>query len=89
MNPCNFPEANSVFHAPEDFEVEQVASIPAYQHEVQGGTCDGVQQVVVAWMPTPAEIAVILAGNPIYVSMLGGLSAHMVTTDFYAATHPA
>ena len=32
---------------------------------------DGVPQMVSSWQPTPAEVAAIVAGAPIYLTVLG------------------
>lgn len=87
MNPLiNFPQANKIFKAPGDLDESQVFSIKAYVGIVQGGNLDGCNFVVVAWLPAPEELIQLRQGKPIYISMLGGLSPHFVTTDFdYAA----
>jgi hypothetical protein len=89
MNPVNFPEANSLFGAPAGLDEKQVATIRAFQHEIVGGSCDGLKQVVVAWKPTETELARIAAGEPIFISMIGCLVPHYLSTSFHEATHPA
>lgn len=89
MTPVDFREHNTRFGPPEGLEESQCQSIPAYVHTVQGGSCDGVQQVVVAWRPTPEELVVLEQGGPIYVAVLGGLPPHYLCVDFHEATHPA
>lgn len=87
MNPANFPEANCQFKAPSDLDESQVFTIPAYKGTAHGGNLDGSNFVGVAWLPTPEEIEQLRNGQPIYLSMLGGLAPHFVTTDFKQATH--
>jgi hypothetical protein len=89
MSPTTFPEANCCYGAPEGMAESQVMTIPAFTHQVQGGSCDGSLQVVVAWQPSPEELTVLNAGGPLYISMLGGLAPHYPSVDFHAATHPA
>lgn len=89
MNPCHFPQANIKYGPPPDLEESQCAAIPAFVHEVRGGSCDGVPQVVVCWKPTDEEIEAIKNGAPIYLSVLGNLPPHYLSVDFEQATHPA
>lgn len=89
MTPTNFPQANKVFKAPPDLEESQCMPLPAYVGIVRGGSLDGALQVVVAWMPTAEEIEALRRGEPIFLSMMGGLAPHYLTTNFHAATHPA
>ena len=67
---------------------QQAATISAYVGEIKGGTCDGASIVVVAWMPTMDELSEIIQGNPIYLSGIGGLPPHFLTTDFQQAIRP-
>jgi len=87
MIPTDFPESNCVFSAPHDMDESQVVSIPACTGKVNGGNLDGAQFVVVAWKPTPEEIEQIKSGAPIFLSMLGGLAPHFITTDIRQATY--
>ena len=89
MTPTNFPQMTTRFGKPEDWHDEQCKPIGAFVGEIQGGTLDGLQQVVVAWQPSPDEIAEILGGKPVFLTMVGGLAPHFLTTNFEAATHPA
>lgn len=89
MNPINFKEANIPFCAPKDLAESQCATIKGFCGVVQGGSCDGVTIAVVAYRPTPEELDAINNGAPIYLSCLGGLPPHFLTTDFHTATHPA
>ena len=88
MNPVKFPEANKCFTAPPGYEESQVMTIDAYVGKAEGGSCDGALVVVVAWQPSPEEIQAMQNGAPIFLSCIGGLPAHFLTTSFHAATHP-
>lgn len=89
MNPIHFPEANRQFNPPPDLDESQCMAVPAYVGEVKQGSVDGVTIVVVAWQPNAQDIKRIIEGNPIYLSCVGGLPPHFLTTDFHSATHPA
>lgn len=89
MTAEHFPEANARFTAPSDLAESQCLTIPAYQGIVTGGSVDGSPIVVVAWKPSPQELADLVAGKPIFLSCIGGLPPHFLSTDFHSATHPA
>lgn len=90
MIAVDFPESNVPFGPPPGLEESQCRSIRAYTGQIQGGGCDGLPCIVVAWQPGEAEIAAILAGAPIFLSMIAtGLAPHFLSTSFEAATHPA
>jgi hypothetical protein len=89
MNPIDFPETNTTFGPPAGMTESQVQPVPAYCGQVRGGSCDGVEAVVVAWRPTREEIEQIAAGSPIYLTMIGGLPPHFLTTSFEEATKVA
>lgn len=89
MKPIYFPESNCEFGPPADMDESQVMKIFAYRGDVQGGSVDGSQQVIVAWMPNSLEKAAIFQGAPIYISMMGGLAPHFLTTTFKEALSPA
>ena len=89
MNPTNFKESNCRFGPPPDLAESQCMTIPAYKGKVARGSLDGSDIVIVAWKPSPEELAQLAAGQPIFLSMLGGLAPHFLTTDFNAANNPA
>ena len=60
----------------------QVRSVPAYCASIKGGSLDGSNIVVVAWQPDADDIARIVAGEPIFLSMIGSLAPHFLTTKF-------
>jgi hypothetical protein len=89
MIPVRFPECNTNFRHPDNLEESQCATIPAHIGEIQGGSCDGLKQVVVAYQLTKEEINVLANGGLLYFSMIGGLAPHYPSLSFHAATHPA
>ena len=89
MTPIKFKEANTRFGPPADLAESQCMTIPAFVGKVHGGSVDGSSIVVVAWQPTAEELGQLAAGKPIYISMIGGLAPHFLTTDFEQAIKPA
>lgn len=90
MSPVKFPEANAQFGPPPDLDESQCRTIPAYLGKIEGGSCDGLKQVVVAYYLAPYEIeAIANNGGILYLSMVGGLAPHYLSLDFHSATHPA
>lgn len=88
MTPIQFPEANATFAPPPDLDESQCMTIHAYVGETQGGTVDGANMVVTAWKPSEHELEMLNAGAPVYLTVLGGLPPHMITTSFAQATNP-
>ncbi len=89
MTPTTFPEANATFRPPTDLEESQCRTIHAWQGTIERGSCEGVPLTVTAWKPSETELAELNAGKPIFLSCLGGLPPHFLTTDFVSATNPA
>lgn len=89
MTPIDFPGTNCTYGPPADMAEEQVRSIRARVADIRGGSCDGLKMVIVAHMPTPEELEQIKAGNPIFITMVGGLSPHFLTTNLSDASNPA
>lgn len=90
MTPTNFPESNARYGPPADLEENQCHTFYAWHGVVgSGSSCEGAKLVVTAWQPSPEELAEINAGKPIFLSCLGGLPPHFLTTDFKTATEPA
>lgn len=89
MTPYGFPEMNTRFGPPEDMSEHQVRSIPAYVSETSVGSCDGSKLVIVAHMPDERERTAIAMGAPIFITMMGGLAPHFLTTNFAEANNPA
>ena len=71
MSPTAFPECNVRYGPPEDMAESQVMTLPAYRGQVVGGSVDGCVNVVVAWLPSITDLEKLLAGEPVYISMLG------------------
>lgn len=89
MIPVDFKEANHQFGPPPSLHEVQCGTLRAHVGKIQGGTCDGATIVVTAWKPHPHELEMLKAGNPVYLSVIGGLPPHFVTACFHDATHPA
>lgn len=89
MIPAAFPEANAYFGPPSGMAESQCSPICAYHGMLTSGSLDGSQIIITAWKPEPHELKMLNEGHPIFLTMVGGLPPHMVTTDFNAATHPA
>lgn len=87
MNPCNLRISNSSFGPPEGMDESQVFRIPAYVGTIEQGNLDGSNFVVVAWKPEPKDLIRLMAGGAIYLSCLGGLPPHFLTTSFAEATY--
>lgn len=89
MTCVGFPEANTVFRAPSDLEESQCSAAPAYKGAVARGSVEGATIVVTAWQPSPAELEQLRNGGLVYLSVLGGLPPHFITTEFNQAINPA
>jgi hypothetical protein len=89
MNPSSPPVVNSTFGAPADLDESQVFALPALTGKILGGNLDGVAFVAVAWKPTDEDIARILKGGLIYLTCLGGLPPHFLSTRFSEASYGA
>lgn len=101
MTPAVLPQHNAVFTAPPDLDHTQVFSIhafkgvipPGYTQEIlkgevpPGSNLDGAPFVVTGWKPSPEELEELNRGGSIYLSCLGGLPAHFLTTDFNTAVY--
>jgi len=88
MTPTNFPESNSKFGPPPDLAESQCSTIPAYIGEIKQGSVDGVTIVVVAWQPSDLDLETLNKGCPIFLTVIGGLPPHFLTTNFKTATTP-
>lgn len=87
MIPIEFPQANHRFGPPEGMNEEQVRTIHAHVHEVQGGGNDGIVSVTCAWLPSAKDLERIMNGGPIFVTMFGGLAPHCITSSFEDAAN--
>lgn len=61
-------------------------TIPACITDIAGGSVDGHTAVVVAWQPNELDKLRISQGEPIFLSMLGGLAPHVIGTSFEDVT---
>lgn len=89
MEQIKFPECNTNYGPPPDMVESQCRTIPAYQGEIKTGSLEGARIVVVAHKPNAAELAALNAGGTIFLTMVGGLSPHLLTTSFEEATNIA
>ena len=80
---------NSRFGPPADLAESQCSAVNAHVGTIKGGSMDGETCVVVCWQPTPEERERICSGIPIFLSIIGGLPPHYLSTSFEEATHPA
>lgn len=87
MNPVNFPESNSRFGPPSDLVESQCKTIFAFKGQLTKGSIDGSQVVVTAWKPEPWEIERLKNGGSIFLTCIGGLPPHCITTSFEEATN--
>lgn len=89
MTPTDFPQSNTTFGPPTDMDQNQCKPVRAHISRVLGGSVDGAIVVVVAWQPSEQDIVRINSGAPVYLSMMGGLYPHFMTTEFEQAVNPA
>jgi hypothetical protein len=89
MTPTPFPEQNAIYGPPPDLEESQCRSIFAWHGQAMRGSCEGAKLIVVAWKPDERELEALIAGRPVFLSMLSGLMPHFLTTNFQEATNPA
>ncbi len=67
----------------------QVKTIRAYLGQVKDGSCDGMSMVIVAWTPSPEELEDLKAGRPVFLTCMGSLPPHFLTTSFQEAKRVA
>ena len=88
MKPVPFPQASTFFGPPPGLEESQVMTIPAFVGTVVRGSLEGADVVITAWQPDAADLDRIKQGAPVFLTFLGGLPPHMVSTDFDTAKTP-
>lgn len=86
MIPADFPEANAHFGPPPSLTEGQCANIVVYAGEINRGSLEGSPIVVTAWKPLPHELLMLNDGHPVFLTVIGGLPPHMLSTDFKTAT---
>lgn len=89
MDCITFPEVNIRYGPPPGMTEDQVRTVHCWQGYAGRGSCDGSLMVVTAWQPRPEELAALNAGSPVFLTVLGGLPPHFITTNFAEATNPA
>ena len=85
MNAINFPEANKNLGAPTGLDESQVKTIPAFFGQITGGNLDGLNMIVVAWKPSLREIEELKNGGSVFLTVIGGLPPHFISTSFKEA----
>lgn len=86
MTPTFFPEANKPFGPPVGMDESQVQTVHAYIGETTHGNLDGCIFVVTAWQPDAEELRQLMLGNPVFLTCIGGLFPHFITTNFKNAS---
>lgn len=89
MKPVNFEQANIICGPPPGMEESQVMRVSAYRGEAEQGSVDGLELIVVAWRPDDEELERIKNGSPIFLTCMGGLLPHFLSTRFEEAINPA
>ncbi len=89
MTPTHFEQANRQYGPPPSLTEGQCRTISAHVCEAANGSVDGAFMVVTAWKPNERELAALNAGQPVFLTCLGGLPPHFITTSFQEATNPA
>ena len=81
MTPVSFTQSNHVFGSPSDLPGSCI-DIEAHLSVVEQGIFEGTRRVVVAWKPTDEDLKKLLAGASIYLTCMGGLPPHFMSTSF-------
>ncbi len=71
MLPINFPEAAVSLGRPSDMTDEECGPLPVARGIVQLSENSVGPAVISAWKPTPEELAMLNAGGPIYLHVIG------------------
>lgn len=82
MTPTTFPEANLIITPPDGIPESLVKPIAAFQGQFNGGGFDGATKTVVAWQPSPEERGRLIAGASVFVTFIGAIPVHHVSTVF-------
>jgi hypothetical protein len=85
MTATTFEQANCKFGPPGDMTDTQCGTVSAFKGQSRGGPLDGVEIVVVAWQPTPEDLQRLNDGHPVFLTSVGGLPAHFLSTSFEEA----
>ena len=88
--PLEFEKTNVTFLIPDDLarNKTKARAIRGRILQVNTGPLDGLAVAVVAYKPSPLDVSRILAGEPIYISFLGGVAPHYVSVSLEDAINP-
>ena len=91
MMPLEFQGTNITFQLPADLSGQKTKAraIRGRILQLNKGPLDGLAVAVVAYKPSPLDISRILAGQPIYISFLGGVAPHYLSTALEEALNPS
>ena len=91
MMPLEFKGTNVTFQLPADLSGQKTKAraIRGRILQLNKGPLDGLAVAVVAYKPSPLDISRILAGQPIYISFLGGVAPHYLSTALEEALNPS
>lgn len=67
MQPCQFPESNQVFTAPESMSETECGPIDALIGETEAG----VPMIVTCFKPSPEDLERLSAGGCLWLSIVG------------------
>lgn len=89
--PLEFKGTNVTFQLPSDLSNSKTKARPIRGKIIQmnKGPLDGLAVAVVAYKPSPLDVSRILAGEPIYISFLGGVAPHYLSTALEEAISPS
>lgn len=82
MTPATFKQANGILRPPEDLTDDQCESISSFTGQIQGGNLDGAPTFSVAWKPSLEELEAIALGEPVFLTVIGGMPPHFLTVGF-------
>jgi len=85
MKPVDFEQANTTI-GPGPDQPGVFGKCKAFMGIVNGGIMDGSTIVVVAWQPSQEDIDQIVTGNPVFLTSIGGIMPHSLSTNFVTAT---
>jgi hypothetical protein len=91
MMPLEFAGTNVTFLIPDDLASNRTKAraIRGRVFQVGPGPLDGLAVAVVAYKPSALDVSRFLAGEPIYISFLGGVAPHYLSTTLEEAINPS
>lgn len=87
MIPQEFEQSNVILGPPKGLNETHVKSLPMFRGETKQGPFEGGEFFVSVWKPTPLELEQLVEGGFVYLTMLGNVPPHVLTTSFEAATN--